>query len=98
MKGVELTRRAADHADVGLDRICDTSKMISTMVFHGHGVAVVPEQCVPPPLKLDLIQIPLAPSAKPSVLGLLLKKQRPKVSLIEVFFEQLVQVIKAEEP
>lgn len=75
----------------------DTLEMISTMVYYGLGVSIVPERCVPPPVAVDLKRIPLGPSAQPRVLGLLLKKQHPKTSLIEVFFDQLVHVIEAEK-
>lgn len=75
----------------------DTLEMISTMVYHGLGVSIVPERCVQPPVSLDLKRVPLGPSAKPRILGLLMKKQHPKSSLIEVFFDQLVQVIEAEK-
>lgn len=75
----------------------DTLDMISTMVYHGLGVSIVPQQCVPPPVKFDLKQIPLGPSSTPRVLGLLLKKHHPKAFLSDVFFNQLVQVIEAEK-
>jgi DNA-binding transcriptional LysR family regulator len=72
----------------------DGIQMIWTMVYHNLGVSIVPRRCVPAPNPVPLRQIPLGPSAKPRVIGVLTRRDSPKSQLTDVFLEQLVRVVK----
>ena len=76
----------------------DTLDLISSMVFHDLGAAIVPDLCVKPPNVLNIKSIPLGPTSKPRTLGLLIKKNRAKTELCRIFFEQVIQVLSSVKP
>lgn len=77
----------------------DTLEAISTMVFHGLGVGVVPRPCVPSPAPLPLKRIPLDAPDHARVLGVIMRPDCPNRRLVDVLVEELVhQVREADTP
>ena len=72
----------------------DTLEAISTMVFHGLGVSIVPHRCVPSPAPLPVKRIPLAAPHHARVLGVIMRPDCPKRPLVEVFIEELVHHVR----
>jgi DNA-binding transcriptional LysR family regulator len=71
--------------------------MISTMVYHNLGVSIVPHRCIPSPNPLPLKRVLLGPAVPPRILGVLVHRENPKSALTDVFYEQIVQLIKNQE-
>lgn len=74
----------------------DTLELISSMVFHGLGAAIVPDLCVKPPNFPKLKTIPLGPTSTSRTLGILTKRHRANAELCQVFFEHILQVVEAK--
>jgi DNA-binding transcriptional LysR family regulator len=72
----------------------DTLEAISTMVFHGLGVSIVPRRCVPSPSPLALRRIPLEAPNHARVLGVIMRPDCPNRRLVEVFTEALVKLVR----
>jgi len=72
----------------------DTLEAISSMVFHGLGVSIVPKRCVPSPHPLPLKRIPLKSNPLMRSLGLLSRNDNPQFKLIERVLLELKQQIK----
>ena len=73
----------------------DTLEAITTMVFHGLGVSIVPLTSVPSPNPLALKRVPLGPGARPRLLGVVVRRDCPKRRLIDLFREELVELVRA---
>jgi DNA-binding transcriptional LysR family regulator len=71
----------------------DTLESISAMVYHGLGVSIVPQRCVPSPRPLSLKRIPLDPPARPRRLGILSRQDSAKFKLINIVFHELSNVV-----
>ena len=74
----------------------DTIESVSNMVYFDLGVTIVPEPCVPPPNPLPLRRLSLGADAPKRVLGLLTRRDSPKSRLVDVLYEQLVNLVEAE--
>jgi len=72
----------------------DTLEAISTMVFHGLGVSIVPRRCVPSPSPLALKRIPLEAPDHGRVLGVIMRPDCPNRRLVEVFTKALVEQVR----
>ncbi len=72
----------------------DTLEAISTMVYHGLGVSIVPRRCVPSPSPLPLKRIPLAAPDHARILGVIMRPDCPNRRLVEVFTEELVHQVR----
>jgi len=72
----------------------DTLEAISSMVFHGLGVSIVPKRCVPSPHPLPLKRILLKSNPLMRTLGLLSRNDSPQFKLIERVLLELKQQIK----
>ena len=72
----------------------DTLEAISTMVFHGLGVSIVPRRCVPSPSPLALKRIPLDAPNHGRVLGVIMRPDCSNRRLVEVFTEALVEQVR----
>ncbi len=72
----------------------DTLEAITTMVFHGLGVSIVPLTSVPSPNPLALKRVPLGSSARPRLLGVVVRRDCPKRRLIDLFREELVEAVR----
>jgi len=72
----------------------DTLEAISTMVYHGLGVSIVPHRCVPSPFPLPVRRIPLAAPHHARVLGIIMRPDCPNRRLVEVFIEELVHQVR----
>ena len=73
----------------------DTLEAISTMVFNNLGVSIVPLRCVPSPYPLPLKRVPIGPSAKPRILGLMSRNDSVKFQLIDAFLAELMRLVEA---
>ena len=73
----------------------DTLESISSMVFYQLGVSIVPRRCVPSARPLPLKRIPLGPSARPRILGVVARKDGLKFQLLEVLLAELVELVKS---
>ena len=73
----------------------DTLEAISTMVYHGLGVSIVPHRCVPSPSPLPVKRIPLAAPDHMRVLGVIMRPVCANRRLVEVFIEELVHQVRA---
>lgn len=71
----------------------DTLEAISTLVFHGLGVSIVPKRCVPSHRPLPLTRIPLK-SAKPRLLGILSRPDNVKFKLIDIFLAEITKLVE----
>jgi DNA-binding transcriptional LysR family regulator len=71
----------------------DTLEMISSMVFHGLGVSIVPRPCVPSPRPLPVLQIPLDASASPRTLGVISHPDSTKFKLIDILLGELIRIV-----
>ncbi len=72
----------------------DTLEAISSMVYHGLGVSIVPHRCVPSPSPLPLKRIPLAAPEHARILGIIMRPDCPNRRLVEVFIEELVHQVR----
>jgi DNA-binding transcriptional LysR family regulator len=72
----------------------DNLEAISTMVFHGLGVSIVPRHCVPSPSPLPLARIPLDAPRHARVLGIIMRPDCPNRRQVEVFTEALVAQVR----
>ena len=72
----------------------DTLEAISSMVYHGLGVSIVPHRCVPSPSPLPLKRIPLAAPEHARILGVIMRPDCPNRRLVEVFIEELVHQVR----
>jgi len=72
----------------------DTLEAISTMVFHGLGVSIVPRRCVPSPSPLALRRIPLEAPDHARILGVIMRPDCPNHRLVEVFTAALVEQVR----
>jgi DNA-binding transcriptional LysR family regulator len=72
----------------------DTLEAISTMVFHGLGVSIVPRRCVPSPSPLPIRRIPLEAPNHVRVLGVIMRPDCPNRRQVEVFIEALVHQVR----
>ena len=73
----------------------DTLESISSMVFYQLGVSIVPRRCVPSARPLPLKRIPLGPSARPRILGVVARKDGLKFQLLEVLLAELVELVES---
>ncbi len=73
----------------------DSLEAISSMVFNNLGVSIVPQRCVPSPYPLPLKRVPIGPSAKPRILGVVSRNDSVKFHLIDVFLAELVHLVEA---
>lgn len=71
----------------------DGIQMISTMVYHGLGVAIVPQRCVQAPNPVSVRSVAL-PTLDARPVGLLSRRDSAKQHLIDVFYERLVDVVR----
>lgn len=71
----------------------DTLEAISTMVFHGIGISIVPRRCVPSPAPLRLRRIPLDAPDHARVLGVIVRPDCPNRRLVEVLIAELVDQV-----
>jgi len=76
----------------------DTLEAISSMVFHGLGVSIVPRPSLPSPNPLPLKQLPLQPNPPTRRLGLLSRTDTPQFILIEQVLAEIRHVISAHSP
>ncbi|GMQ77114.1 MAG: LysR family transcriptional regulator [Gammaproteobacteria bacterium] len=72
----------------------DTLEAISSMVYHGLGISIVPHRCVPSPSPLPLKRIPLAAADHARILGIIMRPDCPNRRLVEVFIEELVHQVR----
>ena len=72
----------------------DTLEAISTMVYHGLGVSIVPRRCVPSPSPLPLKRIPLAAPDHARILGVIMRPDCPNRRLVTIFTEALVHQVR----
>ncbi len=72
----------------------DTLEAISSMVYHGLGISIVPHRCVPSPSPLPLKRIPLAAPDHARILGIIMRPDCPNRRLVEVFIEELVHQVR----
>ena len=72
----------------------DSLDMVSTMVYYGLGVSIVPSRCVASPNPLPLKEISLGPKAPKRVLGMLVRRDNKNRHLTDLFYEQMLNVIK----
>lgn len=72
----------------------DTLEAISTMVFHGLGISIVPRRCVPSPSPLPLRRVALDAPGHERVLGVIMRPDCPNRRLVEVFTEALVKQVR----
>lgn len=70
----------------------DGIQMISTMVYHRLGVAIVPQRCVQVPNPVPVRTISL-PSLEARPVGLLSRRDSAKRHLIDIFHDRLVEVV-----
>lgn len=70
----------------------DTLETISSMVFHGLGVSIVPKSCVPGPNILPLKRISLAHVIEPRELGVIARADGGKPRIIDALLAQLTIV------
>ena len=73
----------------------DTLESVSSMVFYRLGVSIVPRRCVPSARPLPLKRIPLGPTARPRVLGVVARKDGLKVQLLEVLVAELIELVES---
>jgi len=71
----------------------DGIQMISTMVYHGLGVAVVPRRCVQAPNPVNVKEIAITTMESRPV-GILVRHDSPKANLIEALCDQMLQVVE----
>jgi DNA-binding transcriptional LysR family regulator len=67
--------------------------MISTMVYHGLGVAVVPRRCVQAPNPVTVKEIAIT-NLESRPVGILVRHDSPKTNLIEALCTQMLHVVK----
>ncbi len=72
----------------------DTLETISSMVFHGLGVSIVPRRCVPPPRPLPLQRILLDESARPRTLGVISHADSTRFKLIDILLGELIRIVE----
>ncbi|WP_025771024.1 LysR family transcriptional regulator [Thioalkalivibrio sp. HK1] len=72
----------------------DTLETISTMVFHGLGVSIVPKRCVPSPRPFALKRILLDGSVAPRLLGILSRRDSTKFRLLDIVLEELTRTVE----
>ncbi len=72
----------------------DTLEAISTMVYHGLGISIVPHRCVPSPSPLPIKRIPLEAPNHARVLGIIMRPDCPNRPLVEVFVEELIHQVR----
>lgn len=70
----------------------DGIQMISSMVYHGLGVAVVPRRCVPAPNPVPVREFAIDTMESRPV-GLLVRYDNPKSNLIDVLCKQMRDVV-----
>ncbi len=68
---------------------------ISAMVFNNLGVSIIPQRCIPVHHPLPLKRVPIGPSAKPRILGIITRKDTPKFHLIDIFLSELIHLVEA---
>ena len=85
----------ANKLNIREGRELDTLESISSMVFFQLGVSIVPRRCVPSARPLPLKRIPLGPSARPRILGVVARKDGSKFQLLEVLLAELVELVKS---
>ena len=73
----------------------DSLEAISTMVFNGLGVSIVPRRCVPSPNPLPLKRVPIGDAGARRILGLASRRDSPKFKLVDVFLAELVRLVDA---
>ena len=73
----------------------DTLESISSMVFHQLGVSIVPKRCVPSTRPLPLKRIPLGPTARPRILGVVARRDGAKLQLVEALLAELVELVES---
>jgi DNA-binding transcriptional LysR family regulator len=72
----------------------DTLEAISTMVFHGLGVSIVPRRCVPSPAPLALERIPLDAPDHARILGVIMRPDCANRRQVQAFTEALVAQVR----
>ncbi len=72
----------------------DGIQMISTMVYHGLGVSVLPKRCVPAPNPVTVREIAI-PTLESRPVGLLVRYDNPKSNLIDALCTQMRNVVRA---
>ena len=70
----------------------DTLEAISSMVFHGLGVSIVPRRCVPVPQPLAIRRIPLDDGIKPRTLGVISHPDSPRFKLVDILLGALTDI------
>ncbi len=71
----------------------DTLESIATMVFNNLGVSIIPDSCVPPPHPLPLKRIPIGPTAKPRVLGVVSRPDSVKFRIINTITDKFAHLV-----
>lgn len=72
----------------------ETLESISSMVAQNLGVSIVPQRCVPPPMPLELKRIPLGPSAKPRILGVISRNDCVKFRIVNALLAELTRSVE----
>lgn len=72
----------------------DSLDMVSTMVYYGLGVSIVPSRCIASPNPLPLKEISLGPKAPKRVLGMLVRRDNQNRHLTDLFYEQMLHVLE----
>jgi DNA-binding transcriptional LysR family regulator len=69
-------------------------KVRESMVAQNLGVSIVPQRCVPPPMPLELKRIPLGPSAKPRILGVISRNDCVKFRIVNALLAELTRSVE----
>lgn len=72
----------------------DTLESIWAMVYSDLGVSILPKNCIETPRELPLKQIELDGSIPPRVLGVLSRRDTDKTKLVNILWENLVQIVE----
>lgn len=80
--------------DIAVDEAMelDGIQMISTMVYHGLGVSIVPRRCVPAPNPVSVREVDI-PSLASRPVGLLVRYDNPRRNLIDALCEEMRKVV-----
>ena len=75
----------------------DTLETISSMVYHGLGVSIVPRRCVPVPHPLKIKRLLLKDGIAPRTLGVISHPDNPKFKLVGILLEALTLITQANQ-
>ena len=73
----------------------DTLETISSMVYYGLGVSIVPQRCVPAPHPLPIRRITLGDGLDPRVLGVISHPDNPRFQLVDILYDALSEIANA---